>query len=50
MRRVVAAFLEATGALGEKTSEEALKGLCEVLEETAERLEEVSKELRREKG
>ncbi|TDA30597.1 MAG: hypothetical protein DSO04_05645 [Hadesarchaea archaeon] len=50
MRRVVAAFLEAAGALGEKTSEEALKSLCEVLEETAERLEEVSKELRRGKG
>jgi len=50
MRRVVAAFLEAAEALGERTSEEALRKLCGVLEKTAERLEEVSKELRKGKG
>jgi DNA-binding PadR family transcriptional regulator len=49
MRRVVAAFLEAVGTLEEKTSEKALKGLCEVLEETAKKLEEMSRERRREK-
>ncbi len=46
MRKVVVAFMEAMGTLAEEASEEALEGMRRILEETAERFEEVSRKLR----
>ncbi|MEM2865566.1 MAG: PadR family transcriptional regulator [Candidatus Hadarchaeales archaeon] len=46
MRRVVVAFMEAMGTLAEEASGEALEGMRRILEETAERFEEMSRKLR----
>jgi uncharacterized FlaG/YvyC family protein len=46
MRRLVSAFFELGASLEEKFSEEALNDARKVLEETAEKLEEIDKKLK----
>nr|MDO8132773.1 PadR family transcriptional regulator [Candidatus Njordarchaeum guaymaensis] len=46
MRRVMSAFFELGGSLEEKFSEKALEQACKVLDETAEKLEDINRKLR----
>ncbi len=45
MRRLMSAFFEIGGSLEEKFSEEALNQACKVLDETAEKLEDINRKL-----
>lgn len=46
MRRMISAFFELGGSLEEKFSKEALEQACKVLDETAEKLEDINRKLR----